>query len=72
MADQLTGQLPLQVVLDCVQVRLSSPDPRRAHAAGLLPSRRPGPFGDGDTSVATWRYWWRWRTSCPQPPPPCW
>src|ERR1700722_17533007 len=51
MADTLTQQLPLRVMLDCLQVRLSSPDPQRAHAAGLLRSRRLGLFGDGDTSV---------------------
>ena len=51
MADTLTEQLPLRVMLDCLQVRLSSPDPQRAHAAGLLRSRRLGLFGDGDASV---------------------
>jgi DNA-binding CsgD family transcriptional regulator len=44
-ADQLT-RLPLRVMQDCLQVRLDSPDPRRAHAAGLL---RQG-FSDGDAS----------------------
>jgi DNA-binding CsgD family transcriptional regulator len=51
-ADQLTERLPLRLILDCLQVRPSSPDPRRAHAAGLLRSRRPGLFGDGDAAVA--------------------
>src|SRR5215472_18181392 len=51
MADTLTERLPLRVMLDCLQVRLHSPDPHRAHAAGLLRSRRPGLFGDGDESV---------------------
>jgi DNA-binding CsgD family transcriptional regulator len=51
MADTLNEQLPLRVMLDCLQVRLSSPDPQRAHAAGLLRSRRLGLFGDGDASV---------------------
>ena len=35
-ADQLTARLPLRVMQDCLQVRPSSPDPRRAHAADLL------------------------------------
>ena len=30
MADQLTERLPLSVMQDCLQVRPSSPDPRRA------------------------------------------
>ena len=30
MADQLTKRLPLRVMLDCLQVRPGSPDPRRA------------------------------------------
>jgi DNA-binding CsgD family transcriptional regulator len=50
MADTLSEQLPLRVMLDCLQVRLSSPDPRRAHAAGLLRSRRLGLFGDGSVN----------------------
>jgi hypothetical protein len=37
-ADQLT-RLPLRVMQDCLQVRPGSPDPRRAHAAGLLRDR---------------------------------
>jgi hypothetical protein len=38
LADTLIEQLPLRVMLDCLQVRLSSPDPRRAPqlAAELL------------------------------------
>src|SRR5579862_6940388 len=51
MADQLAERLPLRPMLDCLQVRLSSPDPRRAHAADLLRSRRLGLFADGDASV---------------------
>jgi hypothetical protein len=51
MADQLTERLPLRVMLDCLQVRPGSPDPRRARAADLLRTRRPGLFGDGDASV---------------------
>src|SRR5579859_1864227 len=50
-ADQLAERLPLRPMLDCLQVRLSSPDPRRAHAADLLRSRRLGLFADGDASV---------------------
>jgi hypothetical protein len=50
-ADQLTGQLPLRVMQDCLQVRPSSPDPRRAHAASLLSGRRMGPLADADASV---------------------
>jgi DNA-binding CsgD family transcriptional regulator len=37
---------------DCLRVRLSSRDPRRAHAADLLRSQRLGLFADGDTSVS--------------------
>jgi AAA ATPase-like protein len=33
MADQLSGRLPLRVMLDCLQVRPGSPDARRANAA---------------------------------------
>ena len=52
MADQLTERLPLSVIQDCLQVRLSSPDPRRAHAASLLRSQRLGLFADGDVPVS--------------------
>src|SRR5271163_3433090 len=51
MADQLTERMPLSVMQDCLQVRQGSPDPRRAHAAGLLRSQRLGLFADGDASV---------------------
>jgi len=51
IASQLTERLPLRVMLDCLQVRPGSPDPRRAHAAGLLRSLRQGLFADGDASV---------------------
>jgi DNA-binding CsgD family transcriptional regulator len=51
MADQLTKRLPLRVMLDCLQVRPGSPDARRARAADLLRSRRPGLFAGGDASV---------------------
>jgi predicted ATPase len=52
MADQLAERLPLSVMQDCLQVRPNSPDPRRAHAAGLLRSQRLGLFADGDASVS--------------------
>src|SRR5579864_1563694 len=52
MADQLTERMPLSVLQDCLQVRLGSPDPRRAHAAGLLRSQRLGLFADGDVSAS--------------------
>jgi DNA-binding CsgD family transcriptional regulator len=51
MADKLTERVPLRVMQDCLQVRLSSPDPRRANAADLLRSRRLGLVADGDASV---------------------
>ena len=50
-AGQLTERLPLQVMLQCLQVRPGSPDPQRAHAPGLLRSIRQGLFADGDASV---------------------
>ena len=49
--DQLTGRLPLRAIQDCLQVRASSPDPRRARAASLLRGQRLGPLADGDASV---------------------
>ncbi len=52
MADQLAERLPLSVMQDCLQVRLGSPDPRRAHAASLLRSQRLGLFADGDVPVS--------------------
>src|ERR1700722_15683805 len=52
IADQLAERLPLSVMQDCLQVRLNSPDPRRARAAGLLRSQRLGLFTDGDTSAS--------------------
>src|SRR5690348_11570947 len=51
IAGQLTERLPLRVMLDCLQVRPGSPDPRRAHAADVLRGRRPGLFGEGDEST---------------------
>ncbi len=53
MADQLAERLPLSVMQDCPQVRLASPDPRRAHAASLLRGQRLGLFADGDASVSS-------------------
>ena len=50
-ADQLAERMPLVVMQDCLQVRPGSPDPRRAHAAGLLRSQRLGLFADGEASV---------------------
>jgi predicted ATPase len=50
-ADQLTERLPLRVMQDCLQVRPSSPDPRRANAAELLRSQRMGLLSDGDALV---------------------
>src|SRR5260370_32507553 len=52
IADQLTERLPLRLMLDCLQVRPDSPDPRRARAANLLRSQRLGLFADGDAAVA--------------------
>jgi DNA-binding CsgD family transcriptional regulator len=52
VAGRLTERLPLQVMLDCLQVRPGSPDPRRARAGDLLSSQRLGMFGDRDASVA--------------------
>ena len=49
-ADQLM-MLPLRVMQDCLQVRPSSPDPRRAQAADLLRSRPWGPLSGGDATV---------------------
>jgi DNA-binding CsgD family transcriptional regulator len=51
VAGKLTERLPLRVMLDCLQVRPGSPDPRRAHAADLLRGLRQGLFADGDASV---------------------
>ncbi len=51
VAGKLTERLPLRVMVDCLQVRPGSPDPRRAHAASLLRSQRLGPLADGDASV---------------------
>ena len=50
-AGKLTERLPLGLMLDCLQARPGSPDPRRAHAADRLRSLRQGLFADGDASV---------------------
>src|SRR3984957_15634153 len=47
IADQLTQRLPLRPMLDCLQVKPNSPDPRRAHAADLLRKQRLGLFAGG-------------------------
>jgi DNA-binding CsgD family transcriptional regulator len=52
MADQLSERLPLRVMLECLQVRSSSPDPRRARAAELLRSRSQSLVGSGDATAA--------------------
>jgi DNA-binding CsgD family transcriptional regulator len=49
-AGQLRERLPLRVMLDGLQVRPNSPDPRRAQASELLRSRQQGLFTDGDAS----------------------
>jgi DNA-binding CsgD family transcriptional regulator/tetratricopeptide (TPR) repeat protein len=51
MADQLAERLPLRVMLDCLRVRASSPDPRRARAAGMLRSRQESLLAGGDASA---------------------
>ena len=40
MADPLAERVPLQVILDCLQVRMGSPDPARARAAQLMRDRQ--------------------------------
>src|SRR3984893_7803461 len=52
IAARLTERMPLRLMLDCLQVRPDAPDPRRARAAGLLRSQRPGLFAHGDAAVA--------------------
>jgi len=51
IADQLTEQVPLRLMLDCLQVRPDSPDPRRAHAAELLRKQQPELFAGGDAAM---------------------
>lgn len=52
VADQLAQQLPLRPMMDCLQVRPDSPDPRRAHAAELLRKQRLGLLAEGDVAEA--------------------
>jgi AAA ATPase domain len=70
IAGKLTERLPLRVMLDCLQVRPGSPDPRRAHAADLLRSLRQGLLADGDASATASSCWWGWWTSSVPLPPP--
>jgi DNA-binding CsgD family transcriptional regulator len=51
IADQLTERLPLRLMLDCLQVRPGSPDPRRAHAADLIRKQRLESFAGGDAAA---------------------
>lgn len=51
IAARLTERLPLRVMLDCLEVRPGSPDPRRAKAAELLRSERLGLLSAGDASA---------------------
>jgi hypothetical protein len=50
--DPISQRFPLRVMLDCLQVRVRSPDPRRAEIAALLKDRRPGLMDVGDTGYA--------------------
>lgn len=47
-ADQLSQRFPLGVMVDCLQIRTGSPDPRRAAIAKFLRDRRPGLFETDD------------------------
>src|SRR6204780_1015847 len=49
MADPLAERGPLQVILDCLQVRMGSPDPARARAAELMRDRQ---LAGSDASAA--------------------
>src|SRR5580692_3042582 len=49
MADPLAERVPLQVILDCLQVRMGSPDPARARAAELMRDRQ---LAGSDASAA--------------------
>jgi DNA-binding CsgD family transcriptional regulator len=51
IADQLSQRLPLRPMLDCLQVRPNSPDPRRAHAADLFRKQRLGLFAGGNAAA---------------------
>jgi DNA-binding CsgD family transcriptional regulator len=53
IAGKLTQRLPLRVMLDCLQVRAGSPDPRRAYAADVLRRLGQGLLADGDASVSS-------------------
>jgi len=57
IAGKLTERLPLRVMLDCLQVRPGSSDPRRAHAADVLRSLRQELFADGGALVTGSRCW---------------
>src|ERR1700733_11893205 len=50
MADPLAERVPLQVILDCLQVRMGSPDPARARAAQLMRDRQ---LAGGDASAGS-------------------
>src|SRR3984957_9284300 len=52
IADQLTQRMPLRPMLDCLQVRPDSPDPRRAQAADLCRKQRLGVFGGGNAAAS--------------------
>lgn len=49
-ADQLSHRFPLRVMLDCLQIRPRSSDPRRARIAEFLRDRRPGLFAADDVA----------------------
>lgn len=51
-ADLLGRSLPLRLMMDCLQVRSNSPDPRRARIADLVLLRRPGLMAGVDTAQA--------------------
>lgn len=52
-ADQLSQRLPLRVVLDCLDIRHDSPDPRRAAIADYLRHHRPGLLSGNDVVYET-------------------
>lgn len=49
-ADQLSQQLPLRVMLDCLEIRHDSPDQRKAAIADYLRHHRPGFFAGYDAT----------------------
>jgi DNA-binding CsgD family transcriptional regulator len=51
-SDQLSQRLPLRVVLDCLEIRHESPDPRRAAIADYLRHHRPGLLAVDDVAYA--------------------